>query len=96
MNKKVQKVSNYKNYDDWVAATLQQEKHGADDYIKIAFEEYVQDGNEKALLVSLRQAAQAKMGFKGLSEKTGLSRESLYRALSLNGNPRLHIVGNLA
>lgn len=90
MNKKLKKVSNYKDYDEWVADVLRQEKHGADDYIKIAFEEYFKDGDEKTLLVVLRQAAKAKMGFKGLAEKTGLSRESLYRTLSPNGNPRLH------
>jgi probable addiction module antidote protein len=89
MNKKIKKASNYKSYDDWVADILRQEKNGADEYIKIAFDEYLQDGDEKALLVTLRQAAKAKMGFKGLSEKTGLSRESLYRTLSSHGNPRL-------
>lgn len=92
MNKKLKKVSNYKNYDEWVTDVLRQEKHGADDYVKIAFEEYSKDGDEKALLVTLRQAAKAKIGFKGLAEKTGLSRESLYRALSPSGNPRLHTI----
>jgi probable addiction module antidote protein len=92
MNKKIKKVKNFKNYDEWVADVLSQEKHGADEYVKIAFEEYSKDGDEKALLITLRQAAKAKIGFKGLAEKTGLSRESLYRALSPSGNPRLHTV----
>jgi probable addiction module antidote protein len=92
MSKKIKKVSSYDSYDEWVADVLRHEKGGADKYIKIAFEEYAKDGDEKALLVTLRQAAKAKMGFKGLAEKTGLSRESLYRALSTNGNPRLHTV----
>jgi probable addiction module antidote protein len=90
MNKKLKKVSNYKNYDDWVADVLHQEKNGADDYIKIAFDEYSKDSDEKALLVTLRQATKAKIGFKNLAEQTGLSRESLYRVLSPDGNPRLH------
>jgi probable addiction module antidote protein len=94
MNKKLKlkKISNYKNYDEWVADDLRQEKTGADEYIKIAFEEYFKDGDEKALLVMLRQAAKTKIGFKDLAAKTGLSRESLYRALSPQGNPRLHTI----
>lgn len=90
MNSKIKKANSYKNYDDWVASILQQEKDGADEYIKIAFDEYLQDGDERALLVTLRQATKAKMGFSNLSEKTGLNRETLYRTLSPQGNPRLH------
>jgi len=92
MNKKLRKVSNYKNYDEWVADVLRQEKNGADEYVKIAFEEYFKDGNEKTLLIMLGQAAKAKMGFKNLAEKTGLNRESLYKTLSPRGNPKLHTI----
>lgn len=92
MSKKIHKANSYKSYDEWVADVLRQEKHGADEYVKIAFDEYTKDGDEKALLVTLRQATKAKMGFKDLAEETGLSRESLYRALSPHGNPRLHTI----
>jgi len=92
MSRKIKKVSNYNNYDEWAADVLRHERGGADEYVKIAFEEYLKDGDEKALLVTLRQATKAKMGFKGLAEKTGLSRENLYRVLSPTGNPRLHTV----
>jgi len=92
MSKKIEKISNYKNYDEWVADVLCQEKNGVDEYIKVAFDEYAKDEDEKALLITLRQAAQANIGFKNLAKKTGLSRENLYRALSPNGNPRFHTV----
>lgn len=92
MSKKIEKISNYKNYDEWVADVLRQEKNGAKEYIKIAFDEYSKDEDEKALLVTLRQAAKANIGFKDLAKKTGLSRESLYKALSPNGNPRFHTI----
>ena len=95
MTEKIKKISNYKNYDAWVAEVLRQEKDGADDYIKIAFSEYIQDSDEKALLIALRQATKAKMGFKNLSEQTGLSRETLYRTLSPQGNPRLHTLNTI-
>lgn len=90
MKERLKKVSNYENFDAWVADLIQQEPNGIDDYMKIAFEEFLQDGNEKALLIALRQVAKAKGGFSELSEKTGIKRESLYRALSTNGNPRLN------
>jgi probable addiction module antidote protein len=93
MSRKIEKISNYKNYDEWVADVLRQEKNGADDYVKLAFDEYSKnEEDEKALLVSLRQAAKVNMGFKNLAQKTGLSRESLYRALSPKGNPRFHTI----
>lgn len=90
MKNKIHKINNYDNFDDWIADRLLQEKHGIDEYIQIAIDEYNKDGDEKALLVTLRQAAKAKVGFKNLSKTTGLSRESLYKALSPQGNPRLH------
>lgn len=90
MKNKIHKISNYANIDDWIADNLLLEKNGIDNYIKIAIEEYNNDGDEKAFLVTLRHVAKAKIGFKNLSKSTGLSRESLYKALSPNGNPRLH------
>lgn len=88
MKEKLKKVSNYENFDDWVADLIQQEPNGVDNYLKISFEEFLKDGNEKALLIALRQIAKARGGFEKLSSKTGIKRESLYRALSENGNPR--------
>lgn len=92
MTRKIEKISNYRNYDEWVADVLRQDKNGVDEYIKVAFDEYAKDEDEKALLVTLRQAAKVSIGFKNLAKKTGLSRENLYRALSPNGNPRFHTV----
>lgn len=89
MNKKLKKVSNYESFDDWVADLIQQEPNGIDNYMKVSFEEFLKDGNEKALLIALRQVAKAKGGFSDLADKTGLKRESLYRVLSEHGNPRL-------
>ena len=41
--------------------------------------------DEKTLLIALKQVALAKGGFQELSNKTGLSRESLYKTLSIKG-----------
>lgn len=87
--KKTKKVNNYNNYEDWVSDVLKSEKNGIKDYLKIAFEEFAKDGDEKAFLIILRQIAKAQGGFNELSKSTGIKRESLYRALSADGNPRL-------
>lgn len=47
------------------------------------------DGDPRAVPVALRTVADAVGGMAALAEKTGLSRETLYRTLSERGNPRL-------
>ena len=46
-------------------------------------------GNQGALLLALRTVAEARGGMSMVAEKTGLKRESVSRALSVTGNPRL-------
>jgi probable addiction module antidote protein len=53
-------------------------------YLEAAME----DENEQVLLLALRNAASAIGGMSELSRRTGLSRETLYRTLSKNGNPK--------
>lgn len=52
-------------------------------------ESMLADGDARAVPVALRTVADAVGGMAALAEKTGLSRETLYRTLSANGNPRL-------
>jgi len=47
------------------------------------------DGEPRAVPVALRTVADAMGGMASLADKTGLSRETLYRTLSAKGNPRL-------
>lgn len=47
------------------------------------------DGDARAIPVALRTIADAAGGIGALAEKTGLSRETLYRTLSEKGNPQL-------
>ncbi len=55
------------------------------EYLDVALE----DGDNRVLLMALRHAVEAVGGMTELARRTGLSRESLYRTLSENGNPRL-------
>jgi len=48
----------------------------------------LQDGSLQALLLAIRNVALAQGGIKKIADKTGLGRESLYKALSLKGNPQ--------
>ena len=64
------------------------------DYLKTQEDIYyyidaaLEDGNPKVLLEALKNIAKAKGGMTHLAKETGLNRESLYKALSQNGNPR--------
>jgi probable addiction module antidote protein len=49
----------------------------------------LEDGDPCAVPIALRTVADAVGGMTVLAEKTGLSRETLYRTLSDRGNPRL-------
>ncbi len=51
------------------------------------------DGDARAVPVALRTVADAVGGMAALAQRTGLSRESLYRTLSDKGNPRLDTLG---
>jgi probable addiction module antidote protein len=61
-------------------------------YLDVALAEYQQNGNEKAFLAALAVIARVKGGFTSISQKTGLNREHLYRALSKNGDPQFSTV----
>ena len=82
------KKNNCRNFDDLVIDQFKEDPSLADEFLEYSIAEYERDGDEKVLLVALKQVALAKGGFQELSNKTGLSRESLYKTLSINGNPR--------
>jgi probable addiction module antidote protein len=52
-------------------------------------EAMLEDGDPRAVPIALRTVADALGGMAALADKTGLSRETLYRTLSEKGNPRL-------
>jgi probable addiction module antidote protein len=49
--------------------------------------------SDEAFLIGLRDVVDAQGGMTGLAEATGLNRETLYRTLSEDGNPRLSSLG---
>lgn len=63
--------------------------------IRAYVEAMLEDGDARAIPVALRTVADALGGMSALAEKTGLSRETLYRTLSDKGNPRLDTLATI-
>lgn len=61
----------------------------SDKDIALYIEAMLEDGEPRAIPIALRTIADALGGMAALADKTGLSRETLYRTLSEKGNPRL-------
>jgi len=58
----------------------------AAEYLRAALED---EDEPHVLLVALRRVAEARGGLTKVAKAAGIERESLYRALSNRGNPRL-------
>ncbi len=58
-------------------------------------EAVLEDGDARIVPIALRTVAEALGGMATLADRTGLSRETLYRTLSKNGNPRLDTLTTL-
>ncbi len=58
------------------------------DYLDAVIEDALDNDDTSLIAAALGDIARAK-GMREVAEKTGLSRESLYRALSADGNPTL-------
>lgn len=58
-------------------------------------EAVLEDGDNGALLVALRDVIDARGGVSELAQAKGLSRETLYRTLSEEGNPTLETLSKV-
>ncbi len=56
----------------------------------------IEDGDSRILLKAFRDIAEVYGGMSKLSNRTKLARESLYRTLSGNGNPKLSTLQKVA
>jgi probable addiction module antidote protein len=73
------------SHDDAMIRRIRKDPDFAAEYLKAAIE----DADEpRVLLIALRHVAQAR-GIARIAKAAGIERESLYRALSARGNPRL-------
>ena len=74
------------SHDESTIRELRADPKFAAEYLKVSLE----DTEEPAvLLIALRRIAEARGGIAKVAKAAGIERESLYRALSPRGNPRL-------
>lgn len=90
----MKKKNKYKNsineigFDNWVVQGLKDDPEQAREYLKETIKNFEVDQDVEILLSSLKNLAKA-YGWTRLSKKTGISRMSLYNALSEKGNPKI-------
>jgi probable addiction module antidote protein len=73
------------SHDEAMTRRLRKDPKFAAEYLNAALED---DDEPRVLLIALRHLAQAQ-GVAKVAKAAGVERESLYRALSPRGNPRL-------
>jgi probable addiction module antidote protein len=74
------------SHDDALMKELRGDPKFAAEYLRAAMED--QD-EPRVLLLAMRQVTEAHGGVAKVAKEAGMARESLYRALSARGNPRL-------
>ena len=74
------------SHDEMMRRKLKADSAFAAEYLKAALED---TDEPKVLLIALRRITEARGGFAKIAKAAGIERESLYRALSPRGNPRL-------
>jgi probable addiction module antidote protein len=74
------------SHDKAIVQELREDPEFASEYLRAALEE---SDEPQVLLTALRHVAEARGGLAKVAKAAGIERESLYRALSPKGNPRL-------
>ncbi|WP_404790576.1 addiction module antidote protein [Altericista sp. CCNU0014] len=59
-----------------------------DDYLTEIFQDFAEDNDTGALLAALRVIARVR-GISDIAQSTGMTRQGIQKALSMDGNPRL-------
>jgi probable addiction module antidote protein len=73
------------SHDETIVRRLRKDPKFAAAYLNAALED---EDEPRVLLIALRHVARAR-GIAKVAKAAGIERESLYRALSVRGNPRL-------
>ncbi len=74
------------SHDEMMRKRLKADPEFAAQYLKAALED---TDEPKVLLIALRRITEARGGCAKIARVAGIERESLHRALSARGNPRL-------
>jgi probable addiction module antidote protein len=71
-------------YEDWLIGRLKDPAEAA-----AYLEAVIDEGDQAAIMLALRQVAMARGGIAQVARKAGLTREATYKMLSKSGNPEL-------
>lgn len=71
-------------YEGWLIEQLRSPAEAA-----AYLEAVIEDGDQAAIMLALRQVAQAQGGIAKIARKAKLTREATYKMLSRSGNPEL-------
>ena len=71
-------------YEPWLIEQLKDTAEAA-----AYLEAVIEDGDQAALMLALRQVAQAQGGIAEIARRAKLTREAIYKMLSKSGNPEL-------
>ncbi len=71
-------------YENWLIEQLKDPAEAA-----AYLETVIEEGNQAAIMLALRQVAQAQGGVAKVARKAKLTREATYKMLSKTGNPEL-------
>jgi probable addiction module antidote protein len=77
------------SHDEVMVKKLRERPRFAAEYLKAAMED---TDEPEVLLIALRHIAEARGGLAKVAKAAGIERESLYKALSAHGNPRLSTI----
>ncbi len=83
------KFKGVKSHHEAEVAELRADRELAVEYLKAAMESLDNPDDRAGGLLALRTVAEAYGGLGAVAAEAGISRESLYRALSPKGNPTL-------
>lgn len=84
------------SYDDWLMKQLKDHELAVE-YLNNALRESLKGDEESValLFVALQNVIQANGGFTKIAKKAGLGRSSLYKTVSMNGNPEFRTIAAL-
>ncbi|MCB1192361.1 MAG: transcriptional regulator [Leptospiraceae bacterium] len=78
----------YQKWEDFLDKRFINNPEEKDAYIELSLKEYEENKDLDVLLYSLKNVARS-MGWKQLEKETGITRQALCKALSVNGNPTI-------
>ena len=83
-------------HDDAMVQLLKDSPDFAPVYLRQAFIEIDEPGGYEAFMLALRHVIEASGGMTVIAKRAGISRESLYKSLSPNGNPSFKRIAEVA